>query len=493
MQGFNEENKAIRIKPLQIIAVLAILQLIIAFLTEPMIFTHEEAMWQYIGRNWIRNSLVPYTGGVDNKSPLIFLIFGFSDRLFGVNFWFPRLLGILVQSAGIFFLFRIAEKTISRQAGIIAISFYGLSLLWRSTGGKYVSFTETYSITCIIIAIYYSIVCNNNNQYAFRAGFFAGVGLVFRFSAVFGIIPAILFVFRHNRKSGLRFLLGLLTSIGLLVFLAVMAGIRINEFLFYGLADNFGAGSPTGHSLAWKAQAFADGFFYSELILFYPALVAYFILNRKMNFLKTWLICEFFGIIILGIYARNHFKEVLPPLSLMSAYVVDWLAENHQASLKQILLGIWIVFFPKTIEPLFAIKRIFVSKSSHPVTGDKSTAIEDENLKKQIGLWIRDNTAPGDKVFIAGYGAQIQAYSERISPSIYFNVTQTAFAKNRLYADLSSNKPDLLVIPLQERYLTSVGEDIRSYISGLVIRNYKLDTCLYNYDIFRIVKAKIPK
>ena len=55
-----------------------------------------------------------------------------------------------------------------------------------------------------------------------------------------------------------------------------MAGIHINEFLFYGFTDNFGSGSPTGHSLAWKAQGFADGFFYSELILFYPAVVAYF-------------------------------------------------------------------------------------------------------------------------------------------------------------------------------------------------------------------------
>ena len=89
------------IKPLQLIGIIVIIQLVIAFFTEPMIFTHEEAMWQYIGRNWIRNGLVPYSGGIDNKSPLIFLIFGISDRLFGVNFWFPRLLGIVVQSAGI--------------------------------------------------------------------------------------------------------------------------------------------------------------------------------------------------------------------------------------------------------------------------------------------------------------------------------------------------------------------------------------------------------
>src|ERR1700681_584745 len=73
----------IRIKPLQLICIIAIIQVVIAFFTEPMIFTHEEAMWQYIGRNWLRNGLVPYAGGIDNKSPLIFLIFGISDHLFG--------------------------------------------------------------------------------------------------------------------------------------------------------------------------------------------------------------------------------------------------------------------------------------------------------------------------------------------------------------------------------------------------------------------------
>src|ERR1700676_157644 len=245
------ENNGIRITPLQIILVIAILQFIIAFFTDPMIFSFDEAMWQYIGRNWFRNGLVPYAGGVDNKSPLIFCIFGISDWLFGVNFWFPRLFGIAVQSAGIYWLFKIADKTINQKAGIFAISFYGLSLLWRSTGGKYVSYTETYAITCIIISIYFGIVCQKN-KYAFIGGLFAGLGFGFRFSALFGILPVLIFTLKRNRESAFIFLLGILTSTGLLVFIAELAGIKVNEFLFYGLTDNFGTGSPTAHSLACK-------------------------------------------------------------------------------------------------------------------------------------------------------------------------------------------------------------------------------------------------
>src|SRR5262245_25326998 len=80
-------------QPLPLIFVFAALQLITALLTEGFTLSFDEAMWQYIGRNWFRNHLAPFDGGVDNKSPLIYAVFGFSDTLFGVNYWFPRVVG----------------------------------------------------------------------------------------------------------------------------------------------------------------------------------------------------------------------------------------------------------------------------------------------------------------------------------------------------------------------------------------------------------------
>src|SRR5450432_4206093 len=88
MQTSRTADQHIKIKPLHLIFWIIVLQLIIAFFTDGLIFTHEEAMWHYIGRNWLRFGLTPYAGGVDNKSPLIYFIFGISDRLFGVNDWF---------------------------------------------------------------------------------------------------------------------------------------------------------------------------------------------------------------------------------------------------------------------------------------------------------------------------------------------------------------------------------------------------------------------
>ena len=57
---------------------------------------------------------------------------------------------------------------------------------------------------------------------------------------------------------------------------------------------------------------------------------------------------------------RNHFKEASACMSLMSAFVVDWLTENDQACSKTNLCWAYgLYFFRKLFEPLFAIKRIF--------------------------------------------------------------------------------------------------------------------------------------
>jgi hypothetical protein len=110
----------------------------------------------------------------------------------------------------------------------------------------------------------------------------------------------------------------------------------------------------------------------------------------------------------------------------------------------------------------------------------------EEGDRKKLGLWIKSNTAMQEKVYIAGFGAQEQVYSERLSPSIYFNVTQTPIAKKKLFEDLRMNKPGMILIPLYSEYEQFVGKDIRLFISGLLAKDYYLDQCLYNYSIYKI-------
>lgn len=473
---------------LHFIVLLTILQLLVTLLTNGFALSFDEAMWQYIGRNWFRNGLVPYTGGVDNKSPLIFAIFGLSDKLFGVNYWFGRVLGTLVQSAGIYYLYKIARHIAGEQGGILAISFYGLSLLWHGTGGRYVSFTETYDMVFIVIAVYKYITAQNKKD-IFVSGVMAGIGLAFRLSAVWGIITISCALLRKSGINFFAFLTGIFTSIVLLAAMGHFAGIDIHSIITNGLVDNFGSGSATDRNLVWKMVNFSDKFFYSELILFYPFVLGYFFIKKKIDLFGLWLILEFIGINIVGIYGTLHMRELLPAMSLMSAICVSYLIEHYKLPAKPLIIIIWLVFFPKLLEPLLNIQKI-ISRDKAPTNTACAEPYDkpDEGSRKKLGWWIRDNTSQNDMVYVAGFGAQVQAYSERISPTIYFNVTQTQLARDRFYDDMHQHKPAMILVPLFSEYRNFVREDMRRFVDELLAKDYYLERCMYNYNIYRIRK-----
>jgi hypothetical protein len=473
---------------LQIIVLLTLLQVLVTLLTEGFALSFDEAMWHYIGRNWFRHGLVPYTGGVDNKSPLIFAIFGLSDKLLGVNYWFPRLLGTVLQSIGIYYIYKTAKHIAGERAGMLAISFYGLALLWHGTGGRYVAFTETYDILFIILAVYKYITAQEKKDFLI-SGLMAGIGLAFRLSALWGIIAILVAIVRKSRINALIFFAGILGSVFLLSMAGLIAGINIRDILTYGLADNFTTGSATDHSLIWKMVNFSDKFFYSELILFYPFILGYLFIKKRIDLFSLWLTLEFIGINIVGIYGTLHMRELLPAMSLMSALCVTHLIDNYKIPAKPLVVIIWLVFFPKLLEPLIVFKKLVRREPDSAVPHcQEPYLIPDEGSRKKLGWWIRDNTSEQDKVFVAGFGAQIQAYSERMSPTIYFNVTQTTMAKERYFRDLQRDKPAMILVPLFSQYQEFVGKDMRRFLDELVTKDYYLDRCMYNYNIYRIRK-----
>src|ERR1700744_1184743 len=157
--------KSWELKPVHIIIALVLMQLFVTLLTNGFALSGDEAMWHYIGRNWFRNGLVPYTGGVDNKSPIFYAIFGLSDKLFGVNYWFPRVLGTACETVGIFYIYKIALKIAGRNAAILAMSFYGLSIMWHAADGRYTSYTETYDGMFSIISFYICLNAESKKRY----------------------------------------------------------------------------------------------------------------------------------------------------------------------------------------------------------------------------------------------------------------------------------------------------------------------------------------
>jgi len=475
---------------LHIIIVLTLMQLFVALLTNGFAFSQEEAIWHYIGRNWFRNDLVPYNGGADNKSPLFYVIFGLSDLLFGVNYWFPRVLGTVVQSLGIFYVYKIAAHISGKQAGLFAISLYGLSVLWHGADGRYVSFTETYGVFFAILSFYLLLV-KKNDRGSFFSGFFAVVSLGFRLSGLF-ILPALLIA---SAQKGINFTLvfclGLLSGVVALAISAYLAGISFHDIFFFMVTDNFGPGSINNNGLVWRISQFNNLFFYSEVILFYPLVLVYIFIKRKADWLVLWLIFGFIGINVVGNYARVDLKELVPAMSLMGGFSLAHFSRLYRLPFQKIMLIIWICFSPKTLEPFVNFFRLFSGQFQFAQNFCHEPYIQpDESASKQLGLWVKANTNTRDKVYVAGYGSQVQAYSERLSPSIYFNVTQTGAAKERLFLDMKKTKADMILVPLFPDYKQWVGEDLRVFIDQLLAKDYYFDGCMFNYVVYKLKKAK---
>ncbi|HYC30040.1 MAG TPA: hypothetical protein VEB42_14505, partial [Chitinophagaceae bacterium] len=140
----------------------------------------------------------------------------------------------------------------------------------------------------------------------------------------------------------------------------------------------------------------------------------------------------------------------------------------------------WIAFFPKITEPITGLKKFIGGNPAQEYPRPN------EQAEKQLGLWIKDNTKPGDMVLVAGFGARVQLYSERLSPSIYFNVTQTPRAKKQFMQDVMFHKPQLIAIPAFADYNEYVSEDLRAFINYLVSKNYIMIQRNNGYNIYRL-------
>ncbi|MBS1933585.1 MAG: glycosyltransferase family 39 protein [Bacteroidetes bacterium] len=477
-------QRAVSIIPVAyLLLAFALLQIAVTFLTFQRTLSFDEAMWQYIGRNWFRNGLQPYSGGIDNKSPLIFALFGFSDKLFGVNYWFPRVIGIFFQSAGIFFVCKIAEYYAGRKAGLFATLVYGLSLLWHATGGKYVSYTETFSIALSIAAFYFAIAAQKNTN-IFLSAILCGIAVAFRFTGCLSALAIIIHLIGKKRNAFI-FLLGMMVPITILIVAFYFCGIQPYDLYTNMLADNFTVGAVTDHSLHWRVNSLAGHFLKSQLLLFLPVLIFSFLSRRINKSIVTWLACEFIGISIIGLYSNQHFKNLLPQLSLLTAFILTLLTTRYKISTASTVIITVLLFFPETTEPILVLKDIFLNHENVKTNAEQNTNTQpDENGKKEFGLWIRSNTTSNDKVLIAGYGAISQAYSERISPTIYFNVTQTPTAKQRLFEELDHNKPFMIAIPNFPEYSVYVSADIRKFIAQLAATEYYQVQNLYGYKVY---------
>lgn len=473
-------------KAIYLLLILGLLQLAVSLFTYGFSLYDDEAIWHYMGRSWLRMGIAPYQVSFDNKTPLIWLIYGISDLLFGVNYWFPRVLGTIVEIIGVWYVYKIALHLAGRRTGIMAMTMYGLALLWRCTEGRYPSLTETYEVTFINIAIFLALTANGKKSYV-ASGLAAGFGIAFRLTGLTG--AGAIFLFSFRKRGAITFAASAAVCFAVLLALPLLFGIHLKDLWQFSFLINFQRGQPFDYHLYWTRLTRA--FFHCELVCFYPLALLYFLMTRKADILLTWLIGGCVYILLLGTFSEAYFKDILPPLAIAAAAAVDTLATKANISFGKTLAVIWICFFPKETEPFFSAEEIgdpgvttgtsqaYCSPPYPPLTN---------YARKQVGLWIKANTRPDEIVYVPT--PTVLVYTERRCPALYFSAgAEWETARHSFYHQISINTPDLIALPLNTGNEANVTAEQRDYMHNLAnSAAYRVDTCINGYTIYR--KAK---
>lgn len=450
-------------------------------------------MWNYIGRVWSENKILPYIGTIENKTPGIFELNAISNSLFGVNVFFMRALGILSILLAMLTIYYLGKKLHSKLAGILGMYIFGLTFTWDLLGGTFISCTETFMVLFSTLSFYLILKSKNSNKWKFLvtlAGISLGISIAFKQIALTTTIALIIYYWFEtssnlNKKDKITGLVLLSFGISLSTFLSITPLLlqKVSLIDYFNGAWLILLNSASSSTMFDRISGFLSNWLFSRIVIFYPFLFLILFqrhLLKKKYFicLLIWLLFDFLGVNSSGYFYGHQIKQLIPSLSIIVGVTLSEILINlkdikPEIKLNQnvsiLILITIIVFFPDKYTLKEAYQRF---------------AKQQENTKEEIGIWLRENSKKTDKVYILGTsGNPILAYSERVSSSKYFNSIFISSDKERdiVFAELTTNPPLFILKPDASYEIESdLGKDIDSYIAN----NYSYKERKYDYHIF---------
>lgn len=476
-------------------------------------FHFDEATWAYIGRVWISDGLRPYVDAFDNKTPGIFLLHAVSYALFGLNFWFPR----IVASGALAFTALIVSDiawimTRHRAVTLLSGSIFVSSCLWKSFGWRFVSETESFVI--LFTSLAYWLILRHRDMFNWRVLFLAGVSLGFAIGfkqtalvTIAGMTLCLFVFLQLSLLSCIPFATGALMSFAAVSLPIIVSGVDTWTYLYHSWVLIFISGSagPVDYDLQWRLNRFVQAFFSRRIVLFYPMLAAVWIFRNRITnrsffmILLTWLGFEFLALNVSGSYATHHFRLLAPPLSIMAAMAVmeisQWLNVRFRIRPQFVLVACLFLWFPFYFEIPANIYHHIAGREAWDGDCHISEPFPNDGQQKSAGRWIRDHTNAGDRIYIAGASAIVTFYSERVSSSRFFSTFPIPRQMEDVFAlDLEEYPPVLLLIPFYQGYNLTSTQNVRRILDNFILhKKYILSGCINGYDIYAHEKSFDPR
>jgi hypothetical protein len=495
-----------------------IILLIIAFGTESSSLHGNEATWSYVGQMWLSYDVPPYIGTIENKNPGVFLVYGLSARIFGVNYWFVRFLGIACLVVTGLVAAKIAARMADRFAGILTLLIFGITVTWRLTGGVLVAQTESFMLCCSVLAFYFLTRHSEPTRkplFLFLSGLMMGGAIAFKQVAVFTAVGWTIFFLTSTRGQPVLlrikcigiFFAGILLTTLISVLPLIASGVSLGDYWNGAWMILTHGGSLDAYPMRYRVDAFIRVFKSSELIALYPLIIYFFVKtyqskNTALLGVGGWLFSDFLGANASGSYASYQLKILLPSLAIVSGIALNWLLRHFSENEQELRLNVGrtflvtcIVGLPIYYEPVLGLRNILTGRHDQSVEQlcADSTAVPNNYHKRKFGEWLKAHTNENDLIYVAGYSSIVMAYSERRSSTRYFDSMFTGIvpdAADEIKRDLALRPPRYIAMPRFREFEIWYKPTINDFLIGFVQKGFRLLGCHYGYDVYEKMEPK---
>lgn len=470
---------------------LLFLLLIIVFITLNGRMGNDEGIWTYIARAWVDHGILPYKGAIDDKPAGIILLHSISYTLFGINYWFPRVLGALSILITGFVLFRLNTIHYGKKSGLIGMCIFCLTMPWSFMNSHYTGQTEVFMVLFSSLAfflVFRKHQLNLSFQTTLLAGIFIGLAISFKQVAGLSLIALLIILLKKEgltRSSFIKsffLLIAALFSFGLIHW-PVLNKVNLNNYLTQVWL------SPTIYpSFLWRIPNFFDSFVTSRFAIFYPFLLfGWFNKNNigYSNYLRAaalWLFMAFLGVNISGYYYGHQFSQIIPALSLISGVITAFGINHINKQFKPAFVAILALFIPYSL--LIGIASSILS-SDKSLRTKLNNHLKGDTEAKAVGEWIREQPHCD---YIFNFGVKnnaILSYSGKKSASRFLSPRKTLKKQKQIIHDLQDKQPKYIV---KRTGMNHDYEVIEKYLT----RHYTIQLTRHKWKIFKR-KAKLDK
>ncbi len=449
-------NKLLESKQILIYVILGVILLTHGLILSKLLFFPYPELFIY---PYLTNhGLTPYSQILDQHFPgLMFLPINF-DNLGMNNADIARVWLIAIVILTHLLLFYISSQILKSKRKALLVNF--LYLIWQPFFEGWVLWIDSL-LPLLLLPAFFALHKNK----ILLCGLLLGLGVVFKQTLIPLSFLVFIYIFWMRKKSSLRFLLGFLPPILLMILYFVNIGV-IKDFWYWTVVFNLTVYAHSGTQIPTSL-----GFITRVLMVFGFSLFALLHKDKKLIFtLFIFLIGS-----LVGVFDRANFVHFQPalPFAIMATAIGAYSLTKNKIGLLILcvysLITIWWqnIFYKGHISS----KVFFFDESTYAIASK-----------------IEEYTNSGDKIFVFGGAPHLYQMSKTLPAGNIFVFQFSWFlkvAENRILQGLIQDKPQIIVSDRNALIEGVVIKDFAPQVDGYIQQNYEKIDNVGTVDILK--------